>query len=382
MKNIIVCLDGLWPTPGQDQWPAAPTNVFRLFVNLDGSDSPDSLLRAGEQVRMARGEDGRVNQAALYLMQGGDPADPLARMLRDAPGGRFLLPLLRGYGFIARHYDPGDRIVLIGFSAGATAARSLAGLIAARGLPDRARCDLKPDGAAERIGAALWQDWRRGVFARRVSVVRALDAALAELPGFFATPTNVPRHDTVAIEAVAVWETVGAQGIPDHFGLNPEIDIHRFADVALPQRTVYGFHALAIDERRADFAPTYWEPDARVLQYLFPGAHEDVGGGHGAVHGESGLSDAALEWMVDNLAMLGLRFAATPGWAAAPDPRGVAHQPWRDPPYTSRAQGPRELPDGLAVARVTRERLAAGPVQQAPDLPARPWRPINLGGYV
>ncbi len=380
MKNIIVCLDGLWPTPGQEVWPLTTTNVFRLFVNLDGTDTPECLLRAAEQERTARTEDGRLIQTALYLLQGGDPTDPLARMLRDAPGGRFLLPVLRGYGFIARNYDAGDRIVLVGFSAGATAARVLSGLIAARGLPDRARCDLKPDGAAERIGGSMWQDWRRGVLARRASVVRALDAALAELPGFFTAPLTAPRHTSVPIEAVAVWETVGTQGIPDHFGLNPAIDLHRFADITLPPGTVYGFHALAIDERRADCAPTYWEPDARVLQYLFPGAHEDVGGG--MAQGECGLSDAALEWMIDNLAMLGLRFATAPGWTSAPDPRGIGHQPWRDPPYNSRAQGPRELPEGLSLARVTRERLAAGPVQHAPDLAARTWRPINLGGYI
>ncbi len=381
MKNIIVCADGLWPTPGRADYPQTTTNVFRLFVNLDGTDTPDSLLRAGEQERIARAEDGRITQAALYLMQGGDPADQLARLLRDAPGGRFLLPVLRGYGFIARHYDPGDRVVLVGFSAGATAARTLAGLIAARGLPDRVLADLRAPNAAERIGAALWQHWRRALFARRASLVRALDAVLAELPGFFAAPVTAPRHESVPIEAVAVWETVGAQGIPEHFGLSPDIDLHRFADVTLPPGTVYGFHALAIDERRADCAPTYWEPDARVLQYLFPGAHEDVGGGHGAANGESGLSDAALEWMIDNLAMLGLRFATLPGWAAVADPCGVAHQPWRDPPYNSRAQGPRELPEGLSLARVTRERLAAGPVQAAPHLAARPWRPINLSGY-
>lgn len=381
MKNIIVCLDGVWPAPGLEA-PRVTTNAFRLFVNLAGTDTPDSVLRADEQERVARAADGALSQAALYVLNGGDPGAAMARALRHVAGGRFLLPVLRGYGFVARHYDPGDRILLAGVSAGATAARALAGLIAARGLPDRARCDLSAGDVAERVAASQWRAWRAELFASRPSLSRALKAALADLPGYFTAPLDLPLLREVPIEAVAVWETVGSQGIPDHFGLSPDIDIHRFADIALPSCAAYGFHALAIDERRADFAPTYWEPDARVLQYLFPGAHEDVGGGHGAENGESGLSDATLEWMIDNLAVLGFRFAEQPGWKPVPDARGVAHQPWRDPPYNSRPQGPRELPEGLAVARVTRERLAAGAVQPAPDLPARPWRPVNLSGYV
>jgi T6SS, Phospholipase effector Tle1-like, catalytic domain len=41
----------------------------------------------------------------------------------------------------------------------------------------------------------------------------------------------------------------------------------------------HGVHAVAVDERRADFTPTLWEPDGRIMQTLFPGCHSDVGGG-------------------------------------------------------------------------------------------------------
>ena len=49
-------------------------------------------------------------------------------------------------------------------------------------------------------------------------------------------------------------------------------------------------HALAIDETRLKFAPTFWEApadradapteDPRVKQVWFEGAHSDVGGGY------------------------------------------------------------------------------------------------------
>ena len=39
----------------------------------------------------------------------------------------------------------------------------------------------------------------------------------------------------------------------------------------------HGLHAIAVDEQREDFVPTLWDPDPRITQVLFPGAHSDVG---------------------------------------------------------------------------------------------------------
>jgi hypothetical protein len=85
--------------------------------------------------------------------------------------------------------------------------------------------------------------------------------------------------------------------------------------------------------------------------------------------------------MKDHLAAVGVRFLATSPVSLAPDARGVAHQPWTEFPFSAAAQGPRELPDGLSVAPSTRERLLAGPVQPAPELPPRIYKPINLAEY-
>ena len=118
------------------------------------------------------------------------------------------------------------------------------------------------------------------------------------------------------------------------------------------------------------------------MQHLFPGSHGDVGGGYKTLNNESGLSDAAFGWMKDNLAAVGVRFLAASPVPLAPDAKGVAHQPWTEFPYNAMAQGPRELPDGLSVSPTARDRLGAGPVQPAPELVPRVYRPINLMGYL
>ena len=92
MKNIIICTDGLWPTPGQDQWPAAPTNVFRLFVNLDGSDSPDpSPNNVTLAALKARAEQAGVTiytVGVIVTCGGGAGGDAAVRAQRGGGQGR------------------------------------------------------------------------------------------------------------------------------------------------------------------------------------------------------------------------------------------------------------------------------------------------------
>ena len=44
-KNIVFCADGTWNGPGEpdsDDKTADATNVFKLFLNLGGIDTPDT----------------------------------------------------------------------------------------------------------------------------------------------------------------------------------------------------------------------------------------------------------------------------------------------------------------------------------------------------
>ena len=51
-KNITFCADGTWNGPGEAEdhdCRGDPTNVFKLFSNLDGSLTPGTLRLADEQ---------------------------------------------------------------------------------------------------------------------------------------------------------------------------------------------------------------------------------------------------------------------------------------------------------------------------------------------
>ena len=149
MKTIVFCADGTWNGPGQpeeqEEQGGRRTNVFKLFLNLAGDLSPDSLRSADEQERVVAGADGKPTQIAKYLHGVGDSKNFLVRVLGGGGGAGLVTRIVRGYTFVSRNFEPGDRIFIVGFSRGAYTARALAGLIAARGLLDPTRNDLAGD---------------------------------------------------------------------------------------------------------------------------------------------------------------------------------------------------------------------------------------------
>lgn len=372
-KNIVFCADGTWngPSTAADD---PPSNVFKLFAALAGGDR--RLELADEQERRL-GSAAEPRQIAKYLHGVGDSANPLVQAIGGALGAGVITRIVRGYTFVSRHYRAGDRIFLVGFSRGAYTVRALAGLIAARGLLDPV-C-LPPDDplVAYRQGLAVWADYRchavaddRGLLGKLQDVIRNLPAALVLDP-----PQTMVTG--VAIEAVAVWDTVGALGIPNYDARRERLECLRFCDTRLSACVRRGFHAVAVDEQRADFTPTLWDADPRVEQALFPGAHADVGGGYPAA--ESGLADGALRWLGNRLKSLGVVFAdPLPGG----DPRAPAHAPWRHLPFSRLKRAVRRLPPGLAVHGSLLERLGSGPLVPDPGRPPEPYRPENLTAYV
>jgi hypothetical protein len=103
--------------------------------------------------------------------------------------------------------------------------------------------------------------------------------------------------------------------LPISIGLN---ESYRFHDTALSHAVEGARHAVAIDEKRAAFAPTLWSnidtfnrPGAppRVAQAWFPGDHGGVGGGDKV----RGLSNCALLWVLEGAEQMGLALAREPG---------------------------------------------------------------------
>jgi len=363
-KSIIFCADGTWNGPAQDDGdrPGDPaSNVFHLYCCLAGEDVIDPAVyrAADEQERVLKAPDGSRLQVAKYLHGVGDSQNFLVKALGGALGAGVITRIVRGYTFLSRNYEPGDRITIVGFSRGAYTARALAGLVGSKGLLDAAKHDLADKEEAYRLGCAAWSDYRSAICARPGrNWVQAMEGVLDHLPRFFGYGPKVHYVADVEIHAVAVWDTVGALGIPAYQADNCRLDVFRFCDDVLGAKVHHGLHAVSIDDQRADFTPTLWKPDpARIVQMLFPGAHADVGGGYTRERSESGLSDGALKWMIEELQALGVQFRAELPIDIEPIADAPAHQPWLNLPWTLSPRQPRAGLSGLPAHPSYYERL-------------------------
>ncbi|HLH94234.1 MAG TPA: DUF2235 domain-containing protein [Xanthobacteraceae bacterium] len=384
-KKIVFCADGTWNGPSEpdhDDKSAPPTNVFKSFLNLDGRDEPGSTLLENEQERSLQDANGAIAQIAKYLNGVGDSDNFLVKALGGTLGAGLITRIVRGYTFLSRNYADGDDIFLLGFSRGAYTARALAGLVATKGLLDARKLDLTDKEMAYRLGAAVWFQYRAAARQQDANWLAKLEDAVVDLPSFVLRPPPDDQLLKARINTIAVWDTVGALGIPAYTAKDVRIDVFQFADTKLSPIVQRGFQAIAIDEQRADFTPTLWDDDPRIVQVLFPGAHADVGGGYPMNNNQSGLSDCTLKWITDELAKLGVRFSSSLTFVPAPDPKGVGHRPWDSPPWTGLPRGSRAFPAGLSLAQCVLDRMTAGAVCAAPGAVAGPYGPTNLSGYL
>ena len=299
MRHLVVCCDGTWNTADQrhDGVPV-PTNVVRLFNALAD-----------------KGADG-VEQLKYYHPGVGTEPGRWDRVMAGATGAGLDRNIMSAYHWLCRNYRSGDRIFLFGFSRGAYTVRSLGGFVTSCGLLEVE--DLAPDTAWERIEHLF----KHGYRARRERISDWLEKGWK----FHANGST-----EILIHLIGVWDTVGALGIPNDLALLNLLDAsdeHEFHDTSLSKRVEHARHAIALDEIRASFQPTLWiENDTSDLkQVWFPGVHCDVGGGYR----ETGLSDGALKWMIDESEALGLGFRKDMLEQIAPDPRGVLHDSYID----------------------------------------------------
>jgi uncharacterized protein (DUF2235 family) len=192
----------------------------------------------------------------------------------------------RAYGWLASHYRPGDRIFLLGYSRGAFAVRSLAGVIDRVGL-------LRHDAATERNVTLAYRHYMAGP-----------DTLAAQ------AFSRQQCHAHAAIEMVGVWDTVKALGLrlPLLWLLTDKQ--HAFHNHQLGKSVRHGFHALALDETRAVFEPVLWDCregwEGNVEQVWFRGAHADIGGQIGASRASRPLANIPLVWMLDRAEASGL----------------------------------------------------------------------------
>ncbi|WP_439655607.1 DUF2235 domain-containing protein [Sulfitobacter aquimarinus] len=281
----------LWTRPDSDFGPVRGPQTH--LVILDGTMS--SLNRgyetnAGLTYLLAQ-EMG--SQISIYYEPGLQWND--WRSFHAVASGRGInRQIKRAYGYLASRYRQGDRIYLIGYSRGAYAVRSLAGIIDRVGL--LARAD-----ATERN---IRQAYRLYEKASSGPAVQAFKA----------------RHcrGEVPIEMIGVWDTVKSLGINAPIFWRLSVARYAFHNHELGKGVKRGCHALALDETRVMYRPVLWTSDParpeQISQMWFRGSHGDVGGQLGGRHFARPLSNVPLVWMLEQAQAAGLPLPQ--GWQA------------------------------------------------------------------
>jgi len=213
----------------------------------------------------------------------------------DVAAGRGInRQIRRAYGVLASRYRPGDRIFLFGYSRGAYAVRSLAGLIDRMGL-------LRREEATERAVLLLYRHYQVNPHS---AAARRLSRRLC--------------HPEAGIEMIGVWDTVKALGLQLPVLWRFTEVPHRFHNHELGPSVRRGYQALALDETRAVFDPVLWTTrddwQGRIEQVWFRGAHGDIGGQIGGFVAARPLANIPLTWMLGRAEACGLPLP--PGWRA------------------------------------------------------------------
>ena len=282
MKRIVICADGTWQSPESEH----PTHVMRL-------------------ARAIAPVDGRGRKQVVFYDWGiGSEGD---RIKGGATGAGIDKNIMDAYRFIVHNYDPGDALFFFGFSRGAYTVRSLGGFIRNCGVLHRSQAARIPEAyelyRTRSPQSAPGED--------RATAFRKLYAVA----------------DRTEIAFVGVWDTVGALGIPAPFIGTLNSGRYLFHDAEPSSIIRCARHAVAIDEKRADFAPTLWshKPGIDLQQVWFSGVHTDIGGGY-ANHA---LGDHAGVWMAREAEAAGLRFEPHFMAQLQPDHRAKQHNEYK-----------------------------------------------------
>ncbi len=386
-KRIVFCFDGTWNRLSAN----CPTNVVLIAQMV----KPVADDRRAQVVYYDEGIGSRTSWPQSWF---------------EGATGKGMLKILReAYRFLIFNYEPGDEIFAFGFSRGAYTARSFIGFIRHAGILDIASVTqideairIYREAPATTIGAESPEGLEfRAKYCTGVCVSAAdRQHRIETIAGF--DPATAPLLE---IRYVGVWDTVRALGVPDFVPgaawLNRRYGFH---DAVLSSKIKAARHAVALDELRPSFRATLFGRDRIAelnrrnrrakgpemppwkLHYQekwFPGGHGAVGGGGP----RRGLSDGALDWILDGARQRGLELRdrrSNLAYALRPDPFDQLQNDPKQPFYRrgllgwllGLADSPRVGPVALDdVALAALRRWHADPR----DLPGRkPYRPGAL----
>lgn len=415
-KRLIICCDGTWNTPKQeDHGLPAPTNVYKIYCAVSDSNR-------NPQQRLTK------PQYCYYHTGVGTEGGWLSRLLGGLYGKGIDQHIQSAYHWLARHYEAGDEIYLFGFSRGAFTVRSLGGMLARCGLLDLTnlgpdpiggvRPEFNPDDTGDaseaeeddatgqtpadpdafndevrrswmRVKTLYHERYRGGDYPWFIQIGYTLKKLFKPDPQ---TTAGEPEPRRVPVKFLGVWDTVGSLGVPDDLRylwfLSPprrwkfhDTEITGLGEFnenpTIKSCVMVARQALAVDEMRAGFTPTRWQRKAGsdraqhldIQQRWFAGVHADVGGGYSAC----GLSDLALDWMIQEAHAQDLEFDNVIYSQVQGDPQGPMHNPRKGMMKLMRTR-PRAIPEiagphGPGVHPSANSRCQYPPITQSPYRP-------------
>jgi hypothetical protein len=276
MIRNIVLLDGTW-------------NTLRTGTNIAKLSREAEILS-----RLILPASDGARQEVKYFKGVGTSDDAFQRIIGGAVGIGLRTIVQDAYNWVIDNYHDDQELYIYGFSRGAYAARALAGLIGASGIPKR---------KDKRLLDIAWTNFQAKKDSREN-----------------APPKGPDVQANNRIKLIGVFDTVGSYGVPAGIGLAATARyisraVFGFKDTHFGNHIDCGLHAIGVDERRRPFTPTFWTvrkgetPPPNVEQTWFAGVHSNVGGGYP----DKGLSDLALTWMIARtrgLTKLGFDLAA------------------------------------------------------------------------
>ncbi len=328
MKRLVFCSDGTSNTEKNR------TNVFQVFSMLSEHEGQLKAYDRGVGVGF-----GNVLRGCAF-------------------GVGLHMNILRGFEFLSRNYQPGDRIYLFGFSRGAYTARSLASMIAL--------CGLAPPDAGSRDISLFWKAYRAnrnpGEFRKRTATLK--DARRA------------------SVEAICVWDTVGSIGKQTRTEDIRKKLAHRYHRMTVHRNVKRIYHAVSLDERRTHFFPHLLysqmeDSHTHVEEVWFAGVHSDVGGCFRS--GDNSLGDITLKWMIERVKGE-LDFQENMLSELAPNPLGRLHNKEGGLIFSFFRKRNRPVRRGSVLHPSVRERIATPPVDYHQHRePTGNYCPLALG---